>query len=206
MSKVNHITMLASISSMPQTVMLFPALSPFVLSSLPTDKAASRRTANSHKHLQTYRTTRDMSLSPYLLHDSKAMDDQGTWEPLTVSTDRSLAPNQKRYRNATTAPPRNYRHLLHGEFPGVARHKYSSSRSRDPTSRNRPIYQSQWQCKTALSFGSLTPEFPDVATCCGRAGWVNIVPISSTRLLEALSERLFVVRGKPRVGGPVSPP
>jgi hypothetical protein len=109
LSKVNHITMLASISSMPQTVLLFPALSPFVLSSLPTDKAASRRTANSHKHLQTYRTTRDMSLSPYLLHDSKAMDDQGTWEPLTVSTDGSLAPNQKRYRNATTAPPRNYR-------------------------------------------------------------------------------------------------
>jgi hypothetical protein len=127
LSKVNHITMLASISSMPQTVVLFPALSPFVLSSLPTDKAASRRTANSHKHLQTYRTTRDMSLSPYLLHDSKAMDDQGMWEPLTVQY--PLIDHSRQTKSGIAMRRRPHRvttgHLLHGEFPGVARHKYS---------------------------------------------------------------------------------
>ena len=95
LSKVNRIAIPVYMSSMPQIDLMFPTLSPFVLSSLPTDMAASSETANSHKDVQAYRATRDLSLSPYLLHDSKAMDDQGTsgsHRRHTVSTDHSRQP------------------------------------------------------------------------------------------------------------------
>lgn len=114
----------------------------------------------------SYYSTRDMGLSPF---DTKAICDRRSGYPLPelglfIHTNPKAVAECDDISTACVSS---------GGL--VDRHKNSSSRSTDPTWRDRPLHRSQSPCTPALC---LALKLPDGATRCERL-WLGTYRISS---------------------------